>query len=125
MSRNRRNQSTAIRFVPALKAALLCLFIGGSAIGYVWQKNQLLDLGRKIKERETTLGRLKEANSKLSKQLVTLRSPAYLERRLRELNIPLVQPDQAQIIRIVETPPGDYPPGRGPLLADRRVGPSP
>ena len=122
MSRNRKNQSAAIRFVPAFKAALLCLFIGGSAIGYVWQKNQLIDLGRKIKERETRLAQYREANSKLSKQLTTLRSPEYLERRLRELNIPLVQPNQSQIIRIVERPIGNVPSADGPFLADRHAG---
>lgn len=122
MSRNRKNQSAAIRFVPALKAALLCLFIGGSAIGYVWQKNQLTDLGRKILEKETRLKQLRQANVTLSKQLDTLRAPACLERRLKELGIPLVQPSQAQIMRLVEMPPGELPPVTGPLLADHGAG---
>ena len=42
MARNRKNQSAVVRFGPAVKALLLCLFIGGSGVGYVWQQNQLL-----------------------------------------------------------------------------------
>ena len=125
MARNRKNQSAAIRFVPALKAALLCAFIGGSAIGYVWQKNQLIDLGRKIREKENRLGQLRQANDKWAKQLVTLRSPAYLVRRMNELNLPLAQPNQAQILRIVEAPLGEQTPRNGPLLADRSPRPAP
>jgi hypothetical protein len=122
MSRNRKNQSATIRFAPALKAAILCAFLGGSAIGYVWQKNQLMDLGRKIKDRETRLTHLREANLKLSKQLVTLRSPAYLERRCRELSLGLFRPAQTQILRLMETPAGEAAPGNDPLLAGRHPG---
>ena len=32
--------------MPAVKAALLCLLLGGSAIGYVYQKNQIIELGK-------------------------------------------------------------------------------
>jgi hypothetical protein len=122
MSRNRKNESSVIRFAPALKAALLCAFIGGSAIGYVWQKNQIIDLGRRIKEREINLGRLRETNLKLSKQLVTLRSPAYLELRLKQLNLPLVQPSPTQILRLQEKLPDDPAPSGSALLAERHAG---
>ena len=106
-----------------MRAALLCAFIGGSAIGYVWQKNQIVDLGRKIKEKENRLVQLKAANQNSSRQLVTLRSPAYLERRLKELNLPLGQPAAVQILRLIETPPGEPEPGNDLLLAGRHAGP--
>ena len=106
MARNRKYQSAAGRFAPALRAALLCLLLGGSAVGYVFQKNQIHELGQQIKQREVRLEALREADRKLGKQLVTLRSPAFLERRIKELNLGLVQPQQAQILRLVETPPG-------------------
>ena len=124
MSRNRKNQSVALRFMPAMKAAVLCAFLGGSAIGYVWQKNQIIDLGRKIKERETRLGQYREANLKLGKQVVTLRSPAYLERRLKELNLNLVQPAQTQILRFREVPLEEADIGE-PMLAGRHLGQPP
>jgi hypothetical protein len=125
MSRNRKNQSAVVRFEPALKVAVLCAFLGGSAIGYVWQKNQLIDLGRKIKARETRLLQLQETNRKLSKQLVTLRSPAYLERKVKELNLDLVQPAQTQILRLMETPLGEAEPRSGLMLAGPPAGPTP
>jgi hypothetical protein len=41
MAKNRKYQSAAVRFGPALKAFLLCAVIGGSGVGYVWQKSQI------------------------------------------------------------------------------------
>jgi hypothetical protein len=105
MARNRRNQSAAIRFGPALKAFLLCLIIGGSGVGYVWQKNQIFELGQQIKKRELRLAALREHNEKLKKQLALLCTPAWLEGRAKELNLGLGPPHPAQIRRLVEPQP--------------------
>ena len=59
MAKNRVNQSAAIRFGPALKAFLLCLLIGGSGVGYVWQKSQIHELGKMIKARENKVAELR------------------------------------------------------------------
>ena len=104
MGRNRKNGS-AVRFVPAIKAALICLLLGGSAIGYVYQKNQIFDLGRQIQKSEYRLRVLRENNAKLQKTLLTMQSATQLEKRVRELNLGLVQPAQSQILTIVEVPP--------------------
>src|SRR5260370_40196388 len=80
MARNRKYQSVAIRFGPALKAFLLCLLLGGSGIGYVWQKNQIYQLGQQIKKREVRIAELEEQNEKLKRQLGTMRKPKFLER---------------------------------------------
>lgn len=113
MKRNRKNQAAAVRFGPALKAALLVLLFGGSALGYVWQKNQIHGLGRQIKDLEVRLDRLRYENQKLGQQVVLLRSPLFLERRVRELNLGLAMPSPSQVMRLVEglpeNPPG--PPG--------------
>jgi transposase len=102
MARNRKNQSAAIRFGPALKALLLCLAIGGSGIGYVWQKQQISELSAQIRKRETRIVEMREQNDKLRKQLATLLSPKYLDMRVKELKLGLVQPQQAQIWRLTE-----------------------
>jgi hypothetical protein len=102
MSRNRKSQAAAIRFGPALKAFLLCLLIGGSGVGYVWQKDQIARLGSQIRTRETSLARLQDQNEKLRKQLGSMRSPSFLERRIKELNLGLVQPPPAQIWNLPE-----------------------
>ncbi|HWD93848.1 MAG TPA: hypothetical protein VG938_16020 [Verrucomicrobiae bacterium] len=94
MAKNRKHQSAAIRFGPALKAFLLCLLIGGSGVGYVWQKNQLYDLGQQIRKRELHLKAVQDQNENLRRQLVSMKSPAFLEARVKELNLGLGRPSQ-------------------------------
>jgi hypothetical protein len=108
MARNRRSGSAAIRFGPALKAFLLCLLIGGSGVGYVWQKEQLAHLGQQIKLREIRLATLEEQNEKLRKQLGMMRSPGFLEERIRAWKLGLVSPQPSQIWRLTE--PAAEPP---------------
>ncbi len=117
MARNRKHESAAIRFGPTLKALLLCLLIGGAGVGYVWQKDQIQQLGRQIKQREVRLRGLVDQNEKLRKQLGTMRSPGLLEARIKELNLGLVQPDPTQIWRLPE-PVREAPvPHAGPQYA--------
>src|SRR2546427_553770 len=85
MARNRKNQSAAVRFGPAVKALLICLFIGGSGIGYVWQQNQLLELGRQKAEKEKRLNLLRVQNSQLGRHLAEHQSAKTLETLLTEL----------------------------------------
>lgn len=102
MAKNRKYQSAAVRFGPALKALLLCGLIGGSGVGYVWQKSQIDELGRQIKLREIRLGELQTQNKKASDQLAVLRSPIMLKKRVEELKLGLVEPQHAQIWRLAE-----------------------
>ena len=102
MARNRKSQSAAIRFGPALKAFLLCLLIGGSGVGYVWQKDQIVRLGQQIKTREIRFNGLEKQNEKLEKQLATMRGPQFLEMRIKELNLGLVPPQSGQVWRLTE-----------------------
>lgn len=105
MARNRKNQSAAIRFGPALKAILLCLLIGGSAIGYVWQEDQNYDVGQQIRKRELRLQDLENQNDALRKQLAFMRSPAFLKARVKELNLGLVAPEASQVWYLTEPTP--------------------
>ncbi len=97
MAKNRKNQSAAIRFGPALKALFLCFLIAGSAVGYVWQKSQIYQLGRQIRQREIRLAQLQNDNQKLNDQLSILRSPVMLDQRARELNLGLVPAQPMQV----------------------------
>jgi cell division protein FtsB len=85
-----------------LKAFLLCLFIGGSGVGYVWQKNQIYELGKQIKARENRLKELQVQNEKTRRQIAMLHSPQFIELRIKELNLGLVRPEANQIWRMVE-----------------------
>ena len=102
MAKNRKYQSAAVRFGPALKALLLCALLGGSGVGYVWQRNQIDELGRQIVNRETRLAALRDQNKKLGDQLQRLRSPKPLELRVRELKLGLGQLQPGQVWRLPE-----------------------
>ena len=102
MAKNRKNQSAAVRFGPAVKAFLLCALIGGSGVGYVWQKGQIDELGRQIKARESRLAELRTQNKKMRDQLSDLRSPVKLKERIKELKLGLVEPQESQIWRLPE-----------------------
>ena len=108
MARNRKYQSAAIRFGPALKAFLLCLLVGGSGVGYVWQKDQISQLGQQIKKRELRLDDLRDQSKKLRTQLAWMRSQTFLERRIQDLGLGLVPPQQPQVWRLAE-PARDLP----------------
>jgi hypothetical protein len=97
MAKNRKHQSAAIRFGPALKAFLLCLLIGGSGVGYVWQKNQIYELGQQIRKREMHLKDLQDQNEKLRRQMAYMKSPPFLEARIKELNLGLVPSQPSQV----------------------------
>jgi hypothetical protein len=103
MGRNRKNGS-ATRFVPAVKAALLCLLLGGSAIGFVYQKNQLAEIGKQIAKREKQFEQLQVNNANLERQLAMMKLPSVLTNRVKQLHLDLVPPAQSQILTIVEVP---------------------
>jgi cell division protein FtsB len=100
MAKNRKNQAAAIRFGPALKALFLCLLIAGSAVGYVWQKSQIYQLGEQIHQSELRLTQLSRDNKKLEDQLADLRSPVMLDQRAHSLGLVPAQP--MQVIRLSE-----------------------
>ena len=102
MAKNRKYQSAAVRFGPALKAVLLCTLIGGAGVGYVWQKSQIIELGQQIAKSEKCRTQLRDQNKKLHDQLAMLQSPGKLEQRVREFNLGLGPPSPAQVWRVVE-----------------------
>jgi hypothetical protein len=109
MARNRKYQSAAIRFGPALKAFLLCLLIGGSGVGYVWQKNQIYKLDWQIRNADINRKTLVKQNARLKTQLATMETQGFIETRISELKLGLVAPQPSQIWRLEEPPAA--PPG--------------
>jgi len=102
MARNRRNQSAANRFGPAIKALLLCLLFGGFGIGYVWQKEQINRLCDQIKEREIRLGKLASDNKQRLQILASMRTMSFLQTKIKEMKLELVEPDPSQVWRLPE-----------------------
>jgi hypothetical protein len=102
MARNRKNESAAVRFGPALKAFLLCLFLGGTGVGYVNQKNQLFRLASQYTELEHRLDKLRRDNAARAGNLDALQTPSELETRIKQMNLGLVAPQPSQIVHLVE-----------------------
>jgi cell division protein FtsB len=102
MAGNRKKQSAAIRFGPALKALFLCMLIAGSAIGYVWQKNEIYRLSQQIRQGELRLKQMADGNEKLRLKLADLRSPPMVDQRARELNLGLAPAQPMQVWRLPE-----------------------
>jgi hypothetical protein len=108
MARNRKYRSAAIRFGPALKAFFLCLLIGGSGVGYVWQKNQIAQLGQQLKRSEMRLDQAKSLNKRLETTLQGLRDPGILKQKIKEFNLGLVEPPRSQIWVLPEPAPDSF-----------------
>ena len=127
MARNRKYRTAASRFGPALKAFLLCLLIGGSGVGYVWQKDQIRRLSQQIKERETRLKKLKDENEKRRQELARLRLPSSLTAQIQKWNLGLAQPQMSQVLRLTEPSREAPAPSREPqyALEDREPPKSP
>ena len=124
MARNRKKQTAAVRFGPALRACLLCFFIGGSGVGYVWQKEQIYELGRQIKMREVRLENLKRQKDSHGRVLAQLQSTTDLDGRVTRMNLGLAPAQPDQVVRLTE-PVAETQPGQGPRMmageADRAL----
>lgn len=102
MAKNRKSQAAAIQFAPVLKVVLICSLICGSAVGYVWQKNEIYRLSQQIRQREIALAQLKRDNQRATETISFLHSPVMLDRRAKELNLGLVPTQPAQVVRLQE-----------------------
>lgn len=85
-----------------IKAGIICLMLGGSAVGYVLQKNKLHELGRQIAKRETTLNGLKWENKLRATQLANLQLPRRIEERVNERKLGLARTPAVQMIWLAE-----------------------
>jgi cell division protein FtsB len=102
MAGNRKNQSAAMHFSTVLKVVLLCTVIGGSAIGYVWQKSEISRLGKQITAAGKQLDQLERDNKLLAGQLNTLHSPPNIDQRVREMRLGLVPAQPTQKVFLTE-----------------------
>lgn len=102
MAKNRKNQAAAVQFAPVIKVVLICSLICGSAVGYVWQKDEIYRLGQQIRQRESKLGQLERDNQRLGDQIAILHSPVMLDQRARELNLGLVPAQPGQVVWLVD-----------------------
>ncbi len=102
MARNRKNQTAAMRFGPAIMAFVFCALIAGAGLNYVWQKDQIGKLGRQIARDEQRLQELRADNQRLNARFQQLISSKVLEARVLQMNLGLSAPREDQILRLRE-----------------------
>jgi hypothetical protein len=104
MAKLRKNQAAGIHFGPAIKVVLLCFVFCGSAVGYVWQKNEIVRLGRQISDRERKLEQLRDDNELLRNQDYLLGSQRMIQERVQVLRLGLGPVQPSQVVRLDEWP---------------------
>lgn len=101
----RRGKGTSLKPRAVVTSIVICAAICLAGIGYVWAKSQVWKLGRKQKELEVRLEKLKHDNSVLQRQFAAMCAPAQLDFRVRELKLGLIAPNPNHIIRM----PSEFP----------------
>jgi len=94
VGKNRKHNEARAQLGPVLKAIVICLLLGGSAVGYVLQKNKLHELGRQIARRESILNALKAENKGRQMNLANLQLPQRIEKRVKDLGLVSTPPVQ-------------------------------
>jgi cell division protein FtsL len=95
-----------------IKVVLLCFLFCGSAVGYVWQKSEIIRLGRQISDRERKLIQLKEDNERLGSQVAILHSPMIIDERAKQLDLGLSPEQPGQVVYLYEPAAGAKAPAQ-------------
>ena len=104
MARNRKTQSTAARFGPAVKAFVLCSLIAGAGVGYVNQKNTIDLLGDQRGKLEKQRDRQRLHRQILLRKLAALNSPNELEAQVQRMNLDLSPTPPDRIVHLSVVP---------------------
>lgn len=99
---NRKKNPGRVQFGPAVVVVVVCVVLCGLALGFVWQKTQIAQLGEQIKEREINLEELRRANKKIGDELAELKSPVMLDQMVRQWGLDLKRPEPRQIVVLQE-----------------------
>ena len=99
---SKRKNSAVIGFGLLIKVVLLISLIGGGALGYVWQKNQIDRLAAQKRDREIFVKKLQHDNDGLRRQISDLYEPVKLMRRVGEMQLGLVTRQESQVVRLEE-----------------------
>jgi hypothetical protein len=109
-----RKKTNAVEASTIAKVVALSLFIGGSGVGYVFQKSQIVGLGDQVAGNLETIHELEERHKNVRLKFERATSREQLELMARRFQLPLGEPDRKWII---ELPEPRVEPGRTPSLA--------
>jgi|GEM_PF-364255 len=102
MPKNRKRSAPAIRLGPVVKVVVVCLLLCLAGVGFVWQKNQIFELGQRMKEKEQRLEQLRVDNQDRANRLAYFRSTRYLEDRIQKLRLGLSAPKPEQVYTLTD-----------------------
>ncbi len=97
MPSNRRRNANAVPLASIAAWILVCLFIGGAGLGYVWLKNDLHINAAKIKNLENDLSGLSLEYMSVRSNIVSLSSMDAISRRYHS--------DKTKLGGLMEIPP--------------------
>lgn len=96
------SRHNAVRAGTIAKVVALSLFLGGSGVGYVFQKGQIDGLAEQRKRNELAIGKLEQNLTELKLKLEKVTSEEQLGRNLRKFRIQLTKPDPRGVITLNE-----------------------
>ena len=104
-ARNRKRKEAQLSIGSWVKALSFCVVLGGLAMGYVWQKSQIHQIGILLNKKEVRLDLLKGENERWSQMRAEMRSTQKLYERVNKLGLGLMMPTPEQVLKLSDLTP--------------------
>tara|TARA_B000000475_G_scaffold57016_1_gene44974 strand:+ start:1226 stop:1633 length:408 start_codon:yes stop_codon:yes gene_type:complete len=104
-ARNRKRKEAQLSIGSWVKALSFCVVLGGLAMGYVWQKSQIHQIGILLNKKEVRLELLKGENERWSQMRAEMRSTQKLYERVNKLGLGLMMPKPEQVLKLSDLAP--------------------
>ena len=104
-ARNRKRKEAQLSIGSWVKALFFCVVLGGLAMGYVWQKSQIHQIGILLNKKEVRLELLKGENERWSQMRAEMRSTQKLYERVNKLGLGLMMPTPEQVLKLSDLAP--------------------
>ena len=99
-ARNRKRKEAQLSIGSWVKALSFCVILGSLAMGYVWQKSQIHQIGNLLNKKEVRLELLKGENERWSQMRAEMRSTQKLYERVNKLGLGLMMPKPEQVLKL-------------------------
>ncbi len=99
-----RFQAGKTHGLDVIMVLMVCTLIACAGLGYVWQKEQINQLGKKTKGLENRIEELKFREKNLQREGARLSTTRELETQMRRMNLGLNEPKPDQIVRLPDGP---------------------
>lgn len=104
-ARNRKRKEAQLSIGSWVKALSFCVILGSLAMGYVWQKSQIHQIGILLNKKEVRLELLKGENERWSQMRAEMRSTQKLYERVNKLGLGLMMPTPEQVLKLSDLTP--------------------